>query len=100
MELKIAFAEKPKDRAEKPEDRFVFDMILDGESHLREIPFTSPLAENDLKELRWYLEEYLDWPFSEPVQKRGVGSTVASQNNNPTNSVAKAKTPMSNTVCI
>ena len=49
---------------------FVFDLILDGESHLRGIPFTDPLTEKELKDLRWYLEEYLDWPFNEPVRKR------------------------------
>jgi hypothetical protein len=63
MELKVAFSEKPK-------DKFVFDVILDGECHLRDIPFVDPLAEKDLKDLRWYLEEYLDWPFNEPVRKR------------------------------
>jgi len=65
MELTIAFAEKPT-----ASGKFVFDLILDGESHLRDIPFVDPLDEKDLKELRWYLEEYLDWPFSEPVRKR------------------------------
>jgi tetratricopeptide (TPR) repeat protein len=63
MELTIAFAEKPK-------DKFVFKVSLDDESHLPEIPFVNPLTDADLKDLRWYLEEYLDWPFSEPVQKR------------------------------
>jgi len=65
MELTIAFAENPK-----ASGKFVFDLILDGECHLRDIPFVDPLDEKDLKELRWYLEEYLDWPFSEPVRKR------------------------------
>lgn len=65
MELTIAFAEKSKGSG-----AFVFDLILDGECHLRDIPFVDPLTEKDLKELRWYLEDYLDWPFSEPVQKR------------------------------
>jgi hypothetical protein len=63
LELKIAFAEKPK-------DKIIFDVILDGENHLRDVPFVDPLTEKDLKDLRWYLEEYLDWPFNEPVQKR------------------------------
>jgi tetratricopeptide (TPR) repeat protein len=97
MELTIAFAEKPQpptviasptgakqsptsesEIASAQESRlamtqsnaFVFDLILDGQSHLRDIPFVDPLTEKDLRELRWYLEEYLDWPYSEPVRKR------------------------------
>jgi tetratricopeptide (TPR) repeat protein len=97
MELTITFAEKPQpptviasptgakqsptsesEIASAQESRlamtqsnaFVFDLILDGQCHLRDIPFVDPLTEKDLRELRWYLEEYLDWPYSEPVRKR------------------------------
>jgi CHAT domain len=65
MELIIAFSEKPHANGE-----FVFDLILDGQSHQRELPFVNPLDEDDLKELRWYLEEYLDWPFNSVVKAR------------------------------
>jgi len=65
MELTIAFAEKSKGSG-----AFVFDLSLDGQCHLRDIPFVDPLTEKDLRELRWYLEEYLDWPYNEPVRKR------------------------------
>jgi hypothetical protein len=97
MELTITFAEKPQpptviasptgakqsptsesEIASAQESRlamtqsnaFVFDLILDGQCHLRDIPFVDPLTEKDLRELRWYLEEYLDWPYSEPVRQR------------------------------
>jgi hypothetical protein len=86
MELTITFAEKPQpptviasptgakqsptsesEIASAQESRlamtqsnaFVFDLILDGQSHLRDIPFVDPLTEKDLRELRWYLEELI-----------------------------------------
>jgi hypothetical protein len=66
MELKIAFTEKPANTG-----AFVFDLSLDGENHCRDTAFINPLAEKDLKDLRWYLEEYLDWPFNPIIRSRG-----------------------------
>jgi len=66
MELKIAFTEKPANTG-----AFVFDLSLDGENHCRDTAFTNPLAEKDLKDLRWYLEDYLDWPFNPIIRGRG-----------------------------
>ena len=66
MELKIAFTEKPANTG-----AFVFELSLDGENHCRDIAFTNPLAEKDLKDLRWYLEEFLDWPFNPIIRGRG-----------------------------
>jgi hypothetical protein len=66
MELKIAFTEKPANTG-----AFVFDLSLDGENHCRDTAFMNPLAEKDFKDLRWYLEEYLDWPFNPIIRSRG-----------------------------
>ncbi|MBI4672496.1 MAG: hypothetical protein HY741_12630 [Chloroflexi bacterium] len=65
MELTLAFR-----NASSNQDAFEFDILLDGENHVRDVPFTNPLNDKVLRDLRWYLEEYLDWPFSEPVQAR------------------------------
>ena len=66
MELKIAFTEKPANTG-----AFVFDLSLDGENHCRDTAFTNPLVEKDLKDLRWYLEDFLDWPFNPIIRSRG-----------------------------
>ena len=66
MELKIAFTEQPKNSG-----AFVFGVNFNNENHVTDLPFTNPLAETDLKDLRWYLEDYLDWPFNPIIRERG-----------------------------
>jgi len=65
MELTISFQETSKDS-----DKFFFDLILDSQSHQRNNPFTCPMNDRILTDLRWYLEDYLDYPYG-PFKRRG-----------------------------
>lgn len=66
MELIVSFQETPRDNGQ-----FAFDLTLDGQSHQRDNPFTFPMDEHALADLRWYLEDYLDYPYG-PFRDRGL----------------------------
>jgi len=66
VELTVSFQETPMDK-----EQFTFDLTLDGQSHQRDNPLTFPMDERALADLRWYLEDYLDYPYG-PFRDRGL----------------------------
>ena len=61
LELILRFGRVPNDAADNaliPLSVHVPDLGLDTEPH----DFVPPLGDPELREIRWYLEQYPDWP--------------------------------------
>ncbi|MBK9050773.1 MAG: CHAT domain-containing protein [Chloroflexi bacterium] len=73
-ELTLRFQRLPK---EADFDAPVPVSVKFGENETEAFPFTNPLSDKDLGQIRWYLEKYYDWPTDiDDERARGIAGQL------------------------